>query len=158
MTRRNRRWLRRGTQKRKLRAIRHDLDRCGCEAFFDGRCAFGFVFVGDGGDELIERHGAQVFLCAKRSDGDGLRLGVAGADDEEVGDLHFGTVFDFGLDALVVGVAGRADADGFELGEDLGGVVVALFGDGEDADLFGGEPDGEGAGEVFDEDAYESFH
>ena len=42
--------------------------------------------------------------------------------------------------------------------EDLGGVVGALVADREDADLFGGEPAGECAGEVLDEHADEPFH
>ena len=45
-----------------------------------------------------------------------------------------------------------------KLVEDLLGVVGELVGDRQDADLLGGEPERERAGEVLDQDAHEPFH
>ena len=80
------------------------------------------------------------------------------ADDEHDGDFLELGVTDARADFFGAGVEVGAQAGFLEGGEDFLGVGVEFFGDREDADLFGGEPEWEGTGEVFDEDSHEAFH
>ena len=91
--------------------------------------------------------------------GDGLGLGLLAADDEHDGDLLELGVADLGADLLGPGVERRRG--GRRPGASartLRRVVGELVGDRQHADLLGGEPEREGAGEVLDQDAHEPLH
>ncbi len=80
------------------------------------------------------------------------------AEDEDVGRLLVGEVADFGVHLLVAAVGFDAEACGFELSFDLGGVGGVALADGDEADLHGREPEREGSGVVLDEHAEEALH
>ncbi len=117
----------------------------------------GIGFVLEAGEGLGEGEGALVAVEAV-SVADLLGFGFLGADNEHGGDFFELGVADLGPDFFGAGVERGAEAGGLEFLEDVGGVVGDLIGDGQHADLLGGEPEGEGAGEVLDEDAHETFH
>ena len=94
---------------------------------------------------------------AAGADGDGLGGGFLVAEDEDEGDFLEGELADFGVHLFVAGVEFDAEASGFELGFDFVGVGEVLFADGDEADLDGGEPEGEGPGVVLDEDTEETL-
>ena len=90
-------------------------------------------------------------------DVEGAGLDFFGADGEQVGDFfEFGAAH-FGADFFVGVVHGGADVFFAQPGADFVGVGGVGVGDGEDAGLFGGQPEGEVAGEVFYQDADEAF-
>ena len=92
------------------------------------------------------------------ADGDGVFVGLALADDEHVGDAGEAGETDFRADLVGVAVHGDADAGLREAGGGGFGELQRFFRDGQDADLFGGEPGGELALEMLDEQAGEAFH
>jgi len=86
-----------------------------------------------------------------------VSFGFFVAHDEDVGGLEVGEVADFAVHLFVAVVEFDAEAGGLEFGLDLTGVVVMALADGDEADLDGGEPEGECAGVVLDEDAEEAL-
>lgn len=117
----------------------------------------GFDFLLDVGEELVERFGAEVVEVAV-ADGDGAFFGFALADDEHVGDAVEAGVADFRAEFFGCAVDGDADSGVGELLGRLFGGFHGFVRDRQDADLFGCEPGGEFALEVFDEQSGEAFH
>ena len=91
--------------------------------------------------------------------GDGLVLGLLGADDEHDRDLLELGVADLGADLLGPVVERGPEAGRHAAGSRTRcGVVGDLVGDRQHADLLRGQPEREGAGEVLDQDAHEPLH
>ena len=79
------------------------------------------------------------------------------AEDEDEGDFLQAEVADLGVHLFVARSSSTRRPAASRLLCTCFGVVVVLFADGDEADLDGGEPEGEGAGVVLDEDAEEAF-
>ncbi len=90
-----------------------------------------------------------------KGDGGGFLLFFA-EHEHGVDFVHLG-VADFAADFVAGKIRAATDAGALELVEDLPGVFVLMFGDGQHAHLFGREPQREVAGEVLDENAHESL-
>jgi len=104
-------------------------------------------------DEGVERDVVELAVGAAQVDGDGPLFGLLVAQDDDIGGLEVLVVFDLLLHVLVGVVGLEADAVGGQSAGDLLGVVIVLQTDRDDSDLIGGEPEGEGALEVLDQDA-----
>ncbi|MFM1944954.1 MAG: hypothetical protein RI897_3936 [Verrucomicrobiota bacterium] len=93
------------------------------------------------------------------AEGDVAGVFFTSADDEHGMHLGLFGALDFAVNFVGTEVAFHADPGGAEFLDDGVGVIDEGFfiTDGEDADLFRGEPEGEVAGVMFDEEADEAF-
>ena len=114
-------------------------------------------FLVDEVGEGVGGHGAEV-AGALTADGDGVVVDFFFAEDEHEGVFAEFGVADFAADFFGAFVDGAAEVEVFELCEHVVSVVDVFFADGEDDELFWGEPEGEFAAGVFDEDSAEAFH
>ena len=95
--------------------------------------------------------GRALVLALAGTDRDGAFLHFLVAHDEHVGDLlHLGFP-DFIADLLVAVVAGNPQPRVLEHLFQLPDTVLLFLGDGQDTDLFGGQPHGQGPGVLLDE-------
>ena len=101
-------------------------------------------------------HAAQVFAFAAY--GDLAVFFFLVADDDLVGVAVLAVVADFVADFFVAQIQFGAQSGGLQLGDDVAAVVGLFFGDVHHHHLHGGEPQREGAGVLFDQDADKAFH
>src|SRR5215213_10688338 len=108
--------------------------------------------LGEGGEIhfLLLFHAAAAYV-------DGVLAGLSFSDDEQIGYLLTVVIPDLFLHAVLRVVDLDPQVFRTKLFLNLSGVVEVPVGDRDDYDLDRGEPDGEGAGEVFDHDAHEPF-
>ena len=81
------------------------------------------------GNESIQRHGAGVFTGAQ-AQGDLIAFHFLVADHQHVRNLLLLSVANLGVHALAAVVQIGADALGFELGDNVFGVIEVAVGDG----------------------------
>jgi len=113
--------------------------------------------VGDPGRQVGDGHRAEVLAVAV-ADADLARAALLVADDDAVGNLRARALADAVADRLRATVDLDPDAGVAQRGGDLRGEVGVLgLRDGDDADLFRGEPDGEGARVVLDQEGDEAL-
>src|SRR5712692_11234802 len=118
--------------------------------------SFGFDFLAQGDEKVLEGLGAEVALAAV-AHRDRASIGFLAADHEHVGHLLELCVADFSLQFFVAVVQVRAEASGGKRCSDFAGVVEELFADGQHLRLHRCEPCGERTSVVLEEDAKEAL-
>src|SRR5438445_5322676 len=109
------------------------------------------------GDEIRDGHGADIAVDTV-ADRHGAGALFLFADHEHVGNLLELSFTNLEADFFRTVIAGRPEAACFQFSLDTPAVVAELLTDGQDADLLGRQPEGEGAGKVLDQDADKALH
>src|SRR5208283_3257595 len=116
-----------------------------------------FDFLLQGGDEVGDGARAEVAFAAV-ADADSAGFGFLWADDQHVGNFLHLRITDLRGQLFVAVIEMHADTVVFQRFADVFRVVLHLFADWANFHLHGGEPQREGPGVVFDEDAEETLH